>query len=360
VSVCALRKHNKYAVCVKFSPDGRLVASLAYDRTVALYERVSADSAGGADLIYAFDCTALGTGAGVGAGVGVGVGPCAWQHLASYDFVNTPESMVFLPCPSPSPSPLPSPARGAADSTVFDASDDAAAAAAPAGAGAWRLVVAVRGCRHLQSLPTSAPFAASSFLSVNEAAWDSHVGLTALLLSASPDFRYLAVCTDKSFHFVVDVSFSATTCEHELGLGLADTAAGAATAGAGAGAGVPESRSKRLALLGGHSCGEYGKPALAWDPFSSPPHCYGNSEDDTALMVWSPLDDVRVRAAGSAVQRQGQGVAALGIGGASPNKKGVAGRLEGHSAIVRALAVCRHAQLVATVSYDHTLVLFSR
>jgi WD40 repeat protein len=325
-SVCALRKHNKYAVCIKFSPDGRLAASLAYDRTVAIYERVSADSVGGADLIYAFDCAAAAR-------------PCAWRHVASYDFVNTPESLVFLPSPSA--------AGGAGDSAAFGVFDKASVSSGgdcasdgngPSSSGAWRLVVAVRGCRHLQSLPTSAPYTASNFMSVNEASWDSHVGLTALLLSSSPDFRYLTVCTDKNFHFVVDVSFSASTWEHELG--LADAAA------------APESRSKRLALLVGHACGEYGKPALAWDPFS--PHCYGNSEDGTHLMVWSPLDDVRM--AGSVLQQKG--VAALGIGGASPNKKGVACRLEGHSAIVRALAVCRHTQLVATISYDHTLVLW--
>ena len=179
---------------------------------------------------------------------------------------------------------------------------------------------------HLQSLRCAAPFQRTNFVSLNEQVWDTHLGIQPLLLSVSPDLRTLAVSTDKSIVFLLDVSYSGTASDAALALAPDD---------------VRALRSKRLQVLAGHSCGEYGKPALAWGMDGT---ClYSNSEGETGAVVWH-AGEARSSPSGSCSHAGTKG---------SP-----AAHLVGHKGIVRALATHRAEDMTATVSYDHTLVLW--
>ena len=85
------------------------------------------------------------------------------------------------------------------------------------GAGAWELVLGLRDTAHLvhidcaapssssASSPSSSAYASASApasfaqrsVSLNEAAWDTHVSFTPLALAPSPDRRHLLVATDQ-------------------------------------------------------------------------------------------------------------------------------------------------------------------
>lgn len=65
---------------------------------------------------------------------------------------------------------------------------------------------------------------------MNEADWDTHASFNSLQISVSPDCKLLAIATDKNSIIVHDLQTN-----------------------------------KRLHVLVGHNCGEYGKPRIAWD-----------------------------------------------------------------------------------------------
>jgi WD40 repeat protein len=275
-----LRKQGKYVVCTCFSPGGLFLATLSYDRTIHLYSRSSGEISS------------------------------VWTFQTTYSFPTTPESMVFLPAPAPQP--------------VTDSEDVGVASSTM---GGWRLVVAARNELHLQSLSLYAPYERSNFVSLNEQIWDTHLGMQALLLSTSPDLQTLAVSTDKSIVFLLDVSYSATVPGTDL---------------AHAADKVRSLRSKRLKVLGGHSCGEYAKPALAWGVGGA--HLYSNSEGETGALVWE-TDTASISHGGSWNPASAKG---------SPTA-----HLVGHTGIVRALAAHRTEDITVTVSYDHSVVLWS-
>jgi len=293
-----LHKHGKYVVCTAFSPDGQFLATLSYDRSIHLYSR------------------------GAGAAVST-IG--TWGHLTTYSLRTTPESMVFLPCPLP--GPVAAAAQQASDIGATEVAVAVAVAVAGTAPCGWRLVVAARDELHLLSLSCWLPYQLTNFVSLNEQVWDTHAGMQALLLSVSPDLRTLAVSTDKSLVFLLDVSYCAAVADSSLALAAED---------------LRTRRSRRLKVLAGHSCGEYGKPALAWGADGA--HLYSNSEGETGAVVWHT------------------GIAASSLGGSlshSGAKGSPAAHLVGHKGIVRALATHRAEDMTATVSYDHTLVLWT-
>jgi WD40 repeat protein len=83
---------------------------------------------------------------------------------------------------------------------------------------------------------------------------------------------------------------------------------------------------KRLATLAGHSCSDYGKPRVAWHP--SGKYVYSNSEHDNRLHIYS-----------LASQR-------------------IVHSLAGHSGLIKDLAANSSSGVVATASYDKTLILW--
>ena len=87
-------------------------------------------------------------------------------------------------------------------------------------------------------------------VSLNAQEWDTHVSFTALHLCASPCGRYLVVATDKNMHVML-------------------------VAGS----------SLRVRTFAGHSCGDYGKPRLSFDP--SGRYLFSNSEAESDVYVYS-------------------------------------------------------------------------
>ena len=87
-------------------------------------------------------------------------------------------------------------------------------------------------------------------VSLNERDWDTHSSFTPLYLSVSPNQKFIAVATDKNFHIIL-----------KIGTNI------------------------RLKLLAEHTCGEYGKPKLAWDITGK--YLYCNSELDHDIYIYS-------------------------------------------------------------------------
>ena len=131
------------------------------------------------------------------------------------------------------------------------------------GAG-WELVVGLRDTAHLVYVDCSAAASSSSSasglpsfaqrtVSLNEADWDTHVSFTPLALAPSPDRRHLLVATDqvgaKLSVLCVLISRLCTVASQAFHFVVA----------------VGQSRRLRV-LAGGHACGPYGKPRVAWDP----------------------------------------------------------------------------------------------
>lgn len=82
----------------------------------------------------------------------------------------------------------------------------------------------------------------------------------------------------------------------------------------------------RVATLAGHACSDYGRPRCAWDPSSK--YVYSNSEDDNLLHVYSIAS--------------GRIVASL----------------RGHAGLVKDISCCGVTGVVASVSYDKSLILW--
>lgn len=86
-------------------------------------------------------------------------------------------------------------------------------------------------------------------VSLNENEWDEHCSFTPLYLCASPDQKFLLVASDKHLHYILKMRTN-----------------------------------QRIATLGGHTCSDYGRPRVAWDP--SGKYVYSNSESDNAIHVY--------------------------------------------------------------------------
>ena len=254
-----LEKHTKWAVGVKFSPDGTFLATLGHDRQAHLYTHVSRDQheSAAASAEYKEEC-----------------GVCCTSSSIHYDSLgvvllpNTPESFVFVPAPNE----------------------------APCNAG-FRLLVAVRDSLYLKSIslsrtkllqPGNLPFvpAVTDFIMLNERIFDTHQGFAPLQLSLSPNEKHLFVSTDKDFHFVLDASYFPEFSDEAV---------------CGSSSDLKEKRSKRIAVLVGHNGGAFSKPAACWSPCSQ--YIYTNSDTDSAVKAHHFPHAVLKAPAGSAPAR---------------------------------------------------------
>lgn len=84
---------------------------------------------------------------------------------------------------------------------------------------------------------------------------------------------------------------------------------------------------QRLRVLSGHTAGAYSKPVAVWDHTGD--YVYSNSEEDATLYVYSLCTEK------------------------------ICGKLRGHTGIVRGLCAHPHKALVATASYDKSVVLWN-
>jgi WD40 repeat protein len=208
-----------------------------------------------------------------------------WKSLI---FENTPESLAFMRAPS-SPSTSSSSAATAADVSSNTESVETV----------LELIVGLRGVSYLTyysfpsdsfPLPTTAPFPARP-ISLNVNDWDTHVSFTPLYLSPSPNHKYLLVATD----------------HHQLYL-------------------YKHGTNKRLKVLVGHNCGEYGKPVVVWDPTSS--YCFINSEEEHGVYVYSIARETMIE------------------------------RLSAHKGLVRSLSYHPQHPYLVTASYDKSLIIW--
>lgn len=159
------------------------------------------------------------------------------------------------------------------------------------------MIIGLRDSAHLVYLDCNS-FETQRLVSLNEQEWDTHVSYTPLHLSTSPDGKLLLIATDKSLHYVVHTGTN-----------------------------------KRVRTLAGHSCGDYGKPSVAWDCTGR--YIYCNSDEDCAVYIYSLASERVVGRLGSA--KSGGG---------------------GHKAQVRGVACHPTKRLVLSASYDKSIILW--
>lgn len=234
-----LKDHSKYVVGVRWSPDGKYLATVSHDKSVHLYRVVVKD--GDVESIEKHNALRLAV---------------------------TPESCFFA-------------AISRAQEDVGEGNEESR----------FELVIALRDTNYLIYMDCET--FEQRHISLNENDWDTHVSITPLFLLPSPDMQCVLVATDKNMHFLT-----------RLG------------------------KSKRLKVYAGHNCGDYGKPKLAFD--STGQYIYGNSENDSSVFIY----DV--------------------------NSTSIVGKLSGHKNIVKDVCCSRRSRIVATASFDHTIVVWHR
>lgn len=154
------------------------------------------------------------------------------------------------------------------------------------GANQLHLIVPTRGSPHL--LYINCITLQYKNVSLNEQAWDSHVSFNVLHLSLSPNAKHLLVATDKDFHIILKTGTN-----------------------------------KRLSLLAGHMCNDYGKPKTCWDVTGK--YVYSNNQADHNLLVYAV------------------------------NTGKIVTTLTGHRGQIRDVKSHPKSRAVISASYDHTL-----
>ena len=149
---------------------------------------------------------------------------------------STPEAILFAPAPLPAPLP-------SSSTTPHEG---------------WELIIAARDTKDLIYLSCSdedlheagaGGLPRRRLVSLNESAWDDHVSFAPLSLALTPNAKHLLVATDHHVHFLTALGDSA-----------------------------------RVRVFVGHSCGEYGKPRVAFSPCGR--FLYSNSEGEGSILVY--------------------------------------------------------------------------
>jgi len=336
-----VRKHTKYVVLVRWSPDGRFLVTVSHDLQVILYRRWYVFLFLPTSLpLYELTCTIL------------------FLHFIVYSprsdcmeefkifmCANTPESACFVPVTNFSNEPAEleedngasekSNAFGSETSTIGDylytlgsrkknsdkfndpkirvtegesckslgnqsinegeegdfgeADDDNVDTWAQG--TEYDLVLGMRDTAHLTYINCTT--FRSREVSLNENAWDTHASFVPLYLAPSPCGGRLLVATDKHMHIVLRTGTNV-----------------------------------RLQVLSGHSCGDFGKPVVQWDWRGE--YVYCNSDNDNLVYVYC-----------------------MQLGK-------VVSKLEGHGkGLLRGLAAHPHKSQLLSVSYDRAMILWT-
>ena len=304
----SLKHHSKYLACVAFNAEATVLCAVCPgERAISLYR----ESDG------------------------------AWAFLASLTLDASPESAVYMPVQGEGVE-----LKG--EVLVIALRDSAN-------------LVALRGTTTSPVMKEgSAPLQFTEYrVPLNEQEWDTHASFSALSLAVSTDSVALetanakkgvcgplAVSTDKGAHLLVAWEGSSQGKFHSSDASLE----AAVAAGVGGVEGkLQVAPAERVAMLHDHNCSEYGKPSVAWgsDKGGKARFLYSNSEEESFIYVYDTLQ-ARTRAlAGAQTNTSG-----------SIGASGSVAKLQGHKGIVRGLATHPALGLLASVSYDHSLVMW--
>ena len=331
VVALTLRHHTKYAVAVRWSPDGRFLASCSYDKSVCLYSikrALQQHENEGQDQKNPHHHLNL-----IMSGIEA-------TRITTMRLNSSPESIVFVPAAS-------------ANSDVMKDTDSVNVLGFGQENGVrWELVIAARDRYTLIHLDCDSHFGEyqeiesdarqeagvqcrlrQSLTHLNEHSWDTHVSFAplalALLSCPQPSSRsrphqeqdkrgqheveqkqeryqhLLLVATDKHLHFL-----------------------------------TPLHHHHRLRRFAGHNCGDYGKPRMAFAPNGQ--YLYGTSEGENGVCVWDVASGAVVGWLGGAV----------GGGHTGPVKDICCSRLSHVGSLDTEV-------MVATGSIDHSVIIWT-
>lgn len=221
------RDHTKYAVSIRWSPrGGDFLVTASHDKTVILYQRE--ETAPGTDTDASMNMT--------------------MKH--KFNLKDVPEDVIFCYLPSDFTS-----SSGSSSGSSSDVDDVGMgqlscgdAIPSPSQQQQLHIIVPTRGAAHL--LYINCHTLQHRKVSLNEQSWDSHCSFNVLHMSLSPNGKHLLVATDKDFHIILKTGTN-----------------------------------KRISLLAGHMCNDYGKPKTAWDITGK--YVYSNNQADHNVLVYA-------------------------------------------------------------------------
>jgi WD40 repeat protein len=298
VVVQSQRDHTKYAVSVKWSPQGGdFLVTASHDKIVILYQKEvvppSAPVEPGSESSHTSMNTSMNTSRT----------RTRMKMKTRLNLKEIPEDVVFCFLPEDFTS---GGEGGAGDcdvevedtlqdsnSTQDNTNNSSNTPPPPPGGGGGglqqqqlHLIVPSRGAPHLLYIHCAS--LRHRKVSLNEQAWDTHNSFNVLHMSLSPSGKQLLVATDKDFHIILKTGTN-----------------------------------KRLSLLAGHMCNDYGKPKTSWDATGK--YVFSNNQADHDVLVYEV------------------------------NTGKIAASLGGHRGQVRDLKSHPSARTLLTASYDHTV-----
>jgi hypothetical protein len=302
------KRHSKYLACVAFNAKGDVMCAVCpAERAISLYRD------GGSTR--------------------------TWTFLASLTLDASPEGAIYVPEPVR--------ADGVDGEVLVIALRESAN------------LVALRGTTAFPDAHgDTSPLQFTEYrIPLNEHEWDSHASFSALGLAASTDCVTveaakggicgpLVVSTDKGTHLLV--AWEGSSPGGKLHSSNASLVAAVAAGVGGVDGQLRVVPSERVAMLHDHNCSEYGKPCVAWGSTEGKARfLYSNSEGESCIYVYDTLQ-ARTRAVAGAQTNTSGSIGACGS----------VAKLQGHKGIVRGLASHTSLGLLASVSYDHTLVMW--
>ena len=223
------RDHTKYAVSIHWSPrSGDYLVTASHDKTVNLYQRETVPPA--EESLSTSDCNHVAV-------------TMSLKH--KLDLKEVPEDVIFCYLPADFTS---SSNSSNDESGVEQSSGEKVLSAGDVTQQQLHLVVPMRGAAHL--LYINCDTFLHRKVSLNEHSWDTHCSFNVLHMSLSPSGKQLLVATDKDFHIILKIGTN-----------------------------------KRLCLLAGHMCNDYGKPKTAWDMTGK--YVYSNNQADHNVLVYA-------------------------------------------------------------------------
>ena len=348
--VHSLRTHSKHVTALRWSRCGRFLASASADKRIFLYLTCSRDPGNNTVTAHVSGCSS-----------GVGSGRIALQMARSIECASTPECLEFMhsfkatdaaTCYSDEAAKVKATVEtielivglreqcyllyidcSALCRPLALATSSTSSSSSPSSSSNSSVTaISVNDAHSSSSSSTSASTLPCRHVSLNEHAWDRHVSFSPLQLSLSPCQRLLLVATDNNMHIVLRAGTN-----------------------------------RRLRTLVGHTCGQYGKPAVCWDngtgtgtgwdhavevgvtgtgalPISR--YVYSNSQDSAVVMVYSVASGRVVAELGAANGRTNQG-----------QGQGHFGTVRGVSAVAKTTGARPGpaAALIVTASYDKSV-----